>query len=149
MKVHFIFHVSLLKLYQVNELLDRVQAPLPSVVIVTEEGEAEEHEVELILRMWLFYRNLQYLVQWKRYTDSESVQWCSPDDVKNTAELMNQFHQNHPDMPQRDIRKKRSKQNSWLSFILIISSCLREALKESELLTVLFNPEYLKLVYSI
>ena len=63
MKVHPVFHVSLLKLYQVNELSGRVQAPPPSVTVITEEEETEEYEVKAILRTRLFYGNLQYLVR--------------------------------------------------------------------------------------
>ena len=50
MKVHPVFHVSLLEPYHANELPGRVQPPPPAVVIVTEEGEAEEYEVEAILK---------------------------------------------------------------------------------------------------
>ena len=109
MKVHPVFHVSLLKSYQVNELLSRVQPPLSAVIIVTEEEEEEEYEVKAILRTRLFYGNLQYLVRWKGYVGPESTQWCSPEDVANAPELVNKFHQDHPDMPRRGTRRKRSK----------------------------------------
>ena len=92
MKVHPVFHVSLLKPYQANEIPNRVQPPPPPVIVVTEEGESEEYEVEAILRTRLFYGRLQYLVRWKGYEGPDSVQWCSPDDVANAAELVNQFH---------------------------------------------------------
>ena len=106
MKIHPVFHVSLLKLYHVNELSGRVQPSLSAVMIISEEEEAEEYKVKVILRTWLFYENLQYLIQWKGYTDSESVQWCSPEDVINAEELVTKFHQNHLNMPQWGIRRK-------------------------------------------
>ena len=62
MKVHSVFHVSLLESYQVNELLSRIQVPPLSVTVITEKEETEEYEVKVILRMRLFYRNLQYLI---------------------------------------------------------------------------------------
>ena len=108
MKVHSVFHISLLESYHVNELLSKVQLSLSAVIIITEEEEAKEYEVKVILKTWLFYENLQYLIQWKEYTGSEAVQWCSSEDVFNAEELVNQFHQNHSDMPQWDIRKSRS-----------------------------------------
>ena len=56
MKVHSVFHVSLLKLYQANKILNHVQ-PLPSsVIVVMKEEESEEYEVKAILRIRLFYR---------------------------------------------------------------------------------------------
>ena len=119
MKVHPVFHVSLLESYHVNELSDRVQAPLSAVIIITEEGEAEEYEVEAILRTWLFYENLQYLIWWKGYTGPEAVQWCSPEDVINAEELVNQFHQKHPDMPQWGTRKTHSQKWSSLHLLSI------------------------------
>ena len=117
MKVHSVFHVSLLKSYQVNELSDRVQASSSSVTVITEKEETEKYEVKAILRMRLFYRNLQYLIWWKEYTDPDSVQWCSTENVENTAELMNQFHQNHSDMPWWSTQKKQS----WSTLISLIS----------------------------
>ena len=63
MKIHPVFHVSLLEPYHANELPGRVQPPPPAVVVVSEEGEAEEYEVKAILRTRLFYGNLQYLVR--------------------------------------------------------------------------------------
>ena len=99
------FHISLLESYHVNELLSKVQALLSAVIIITEKEETEEYKIEVILRTQLFYENLQYLIQWKGYTESEAVQWCSSKDVINAEELMNQFHQKHSDMPQWDIRK--------------------------------------------
>ena len=62
MKVHSVFHVSLLKSYQVNELPGKVQTSSLSVTVITEKEETEKYEVEVILRMRLFYRNLQYLI---------------------------------------------------------------------------------------
>ena len=56
MKVHSVFHVSLLKLYQANEISHCVQPPSLPVIVVTEEGESEEYEVKVILRIRLFYR---------------------------------------------------------------------------------------------
>ena len=50
MKIHSVFHVSLLKLYQVNELSDRVQVSSSAVIVITKEEENEEYEVKAILK---------------------------------------------------------------------------------------------------
>ena len=120
MKVHSVFHVSLLKLYQANEISNHVQSLPFSVIVVTEKEESEEYEVKAILRIRLFYRWLQYLIKWKEYERSDSVQWCSSDDVVNTAELMNQFHWDHLSMPWWDTKKKRM----WASSLLWYTSSL-------------------------
>ena len=106
MKVHSVFHVSLLKPYQANEISNCVQSPSFSVIVITEEEKSEKYKVKVILKIRLFYSNLQYLIRWKNYTESESVQWCSSDDVMNAAELMNQFHQDHSEMPQWGTKKR-------------------------------------------
>ena len=109
MKIHSVFHVSLLELYWVNELPDKVQALSSAVIVVTEEEKDEEYEVKAILKTQLFYENLQYLIRWKGYIRPEFTQWCSPEDVMNAAELVNKFHQKHLNMPQQSTRKKRPK----------------------------------------
>ena len=63
MKVHSVFHVSLLEPYQDNEILSRVQSPSFSVIVVTEEEKSEEYEVKAILKIRLFYSKLQYLMR--------------------------------------------------------------------------------------
>ena len=126
MKVHSVFHVSLLKLYLVNEILNQVQPPSSPVMIVREEGKSEEYEVKAILRIRLFYRKLQYLIRWKGYEESESVQWCSSDNVMNAAELMKQFHWDHLNMPWQGTRKKRT----WTSVIQACTSAV--AVKRNE-----------------
>ena len=56
MKVHSVFHVSLLKLYQANEISNHMQSLSSSVIVVTEEEKSEEYKVKVILRIRLFYR---------------------------------------------------------------------------------------------
>ena len=63
MKVHSVFHVSLLKLYLTNEILNCMQSSSLSVIVVTEKEESEEYKMKAILRIRLFYRKLQYLIK--------------------------------------------------------------------------------------
>ena len=63
MKVHSVFHVSLLKPYQNNEISGCIQSSSFSVIVVTEEEESEKYEVEIILKIRLFYSKLQYLIR--------------------------------------------------------------------------------------
>ena len=50
-------------------------------------------------------RKLEYLVQWMGYDSqgfggqSEATSWEAQDNVENTAELVEDFHQKHPDKP--------------------------------------------------
>lgn len=61
MKIHNVFHVSMLEKYN-PDLFDRAPIPLPPVV--TAEGE-EEWEVEEILDSGTKNRVFKYLVSWK------------------------------------------------------------------------------------
>ena len=61
-----------------------------------------EYEVETILDTRLYGRKkaLQYLVKWKGYPSEENT-WQSEDDLKNSQDLMSDFHRNHPGVPRR------------------------------------------------
>ena len=69
MKVHPVFHVSLLTPYHANTLPGRVQPPPPLVIV---EG-FEEFEVEEILDSQIHYNKLQYFVDWKGYKPHERI----------------------------------------------------------------------------
>ena len=72
------FHINLLTPYQETIMHSaNYQHPPPDLVDNT-----EEYEVEKILNSWLFGRckQLQYLVKWKGYPDSDNM-WVNKDDV--------------------------------------------------------------------
>ena len=59
MKIHFVFHVSLLKLAVTDSLSNHIFSSLSSV----EVDDDEEFEVDEILDFRYHYRKLQYLVK--------------------------------------------------------------------------------------
>ncbi len=91
MKVHPIFHVSLLTPYHANTLPGRVQPP-PSSIIVEE---FEEFEVEEILDSRIHYNKLQYFVDWKDYKSDEWT-WESIEFLKNAKDAIARFHTRYP-----------------------------------------------------
>ena len=97
--IHPVHHVSSLEPYVENTIPGRSQSPPPPVVV---DGELE-HEVEAILDSKFdrrFRDPLRYLVQWTGYHgDADRTSWQSPDDVKNAAELVDEFHARLPDKP--------------------------------------------------
>ena len=92
MKVHPVFHVSLLEPTANDPLLDQVQPNPPPVII---EGE-EEYEVNEILDSCLRYRRLEYLVKW---TGDYTPTWEPPQNLSNSPNLVRAFHERYPDKP--------------------------------------------------
>ena len=91
MRVHNVFHVSLLKEYITDELfIDRNDSrPDPEY---NEAGEAE-WEVERILKKRKIGKGCQYLVKWKDFPAYEAT-WEPARNLKGSAEeLIREFDQ--------------------------------------------------------
>ena len=95
MKLHPIFHVSLLETYHENTFPDRVQPPPPPVIV---DDDTLEYEVEEILDSKIFRRRLRYLVRWKGYPDSDNS-WEPAEFLANAPNLLNEFHRKYPSKP--------------------------------------------------
>src|SRR6266404_3060899 len=91
--IHLVFHVDLLTPYKEMEFHGRnFERPLTDLI----NGE-EEYEVEHIIDSRCFgrRRQVQYLVHWKGYPESED-QWIPWSDL-NAPELVTEFQQENPD----------------------------------------------------
>ena len=90
MKIHLIFHVSLLDPFQGNTKNPRINRPDPIKV----DGE-KEHKVKKILKARVGGRGKtkrrQYFVKWKRYPSSNNT-WEDKENIKK-AEALNVFLQ--------------------------------------------------------
>ena len=94
MKVHPMFHVSLLEPYQLSTIPDHTR-PLPSPIVVKSES---EYEVEEILDSKYHYKRLFYLVKWKGYNPCDNS-WEPTSFVKNAPHLIKAFHAKYPRRP--------------------------------------------------
>ena len=89
MKVHPVFHNSLLKPYM-ETMAHGPNFELPTPEIV--EGEEGHYEIERILtsRPTRNQKSTQYLVKWKGYPDSENS-WIPEKELSHTKELLAKF----------------------------------------------------------
>ena len=92
MKVHPVFHVSLLEPVASNPLPGQTQPPPPPIIVDNEE----EYEVEDILDTRKRGRTLQYLVKWVGF---DHPTWEPAEFVKNSPTLVRRFHELYPDKP--------------------------------------------------
>ena len=92
MKIHPVFHVSLLSPVPQHPHPDHIPPPAPPIEV---EGE-EEYEVEEILDSKKFRNRLKYLVQWTGWNDPT---WEYAEYVTNAKERVAEFHQRYPAKP--------------------------------------------------
>jgi hypothetical protein len=92
MKVHPVFHISLLEPVATDPLVGQVQPPPPPVVV---DGN-EEFEVEEILDSRFVGRNLQYLVRWIGYPNPT---WEPAEYLANSPSAVARFHELYPRKP--------------------------------------------------
>jgi hypothetical protein len=94
MKVHSVFHVSLLEPYVSSTIPNRVRPPPPAVVVEAEQ----EYEVEEILDSKYLRNRLFYLVKWKGYDPCHNS-WEPVSFVKNASRLIEVYHSKYPSRP--------------------------------------------------
>ena len=99
MKIHNVFHVSLLESYDPPFLRGRNQPPPPPLVVDSQE----EYEVQNILTSRFAARSktkIEYLVEWKGYEGTdEATTWEPEENLKGSPDLLREFHQRYPDKP--------------------------------------------------
>ena len=104
MKIHDVFHVSLLELcdwaHKGNVLL---------LLPINVEGK-DKYKVEKILDSRSHYGKLQYFVKQIDYSHLEN-QWLFEDNVARLKDLIDLFHRLYPKKPTKSKRRKAAKKN--------------------------------------
>ena len=94
MKVHPVFHVSLLEAYKESTISGRLQ-PAPPLVEVENH---DEYEVEEVLDSRRRKGKLQYLIHWQGYDLSERT-WEPATNLANAQLNVREFHSRYPQKP--------------------------------------------------
>lgn len=101
MRIHPVFHSSLLRLDPEDPLPAQVIDEPPEVIV---EGE-QEWEVERILDSAIRWRKLYYRAKWAGY-DTQDPRWYPADYFDNAQEVVDEFHASHPNKPSRDTERE-------------------------------------------
>jgi RNase H-like domain found in reverse transcriptase/Reverse transcriptase (RNA-dependent DNA polymerase)/Integrase zinc binding domain/Chromo (CHRromatin Organisation MOdifier) domain/gag-polyprotein putative aspartyl protease len=94
MRIHPVFHGSLLTPYRPNTLPGRIQPPAPSIAV---DGH-QEYEVQEILDSKIERGKLRYLVDWVGW-GPEDRQWEPAEYLENAADAVARFHARCPLRP--------------------------------------------------
>ena len=92
MKVHPVFHISLLEPCGTDPLIGQTQPPPPPIVVDNEE----EWEVEEILDSRLVGKTLKYLVRWLGY---DHPTWEPSELLDHAPDTVRRFHAAYPSKP--------------------------------------------------
>ena len=93
-KIHPVFHVSLLEPHVENPFPGRIVAPLPTLQV---DG-VEEFEVNSIIDSRIRRRKLQYYVEWVGY-DVSDRSWEPAVVFTHASEVIQAFHNIFPSRP--------------------------------------------------
>ena len=88
LRVHSVFHVSLLKPYHQSATFPQRNPPPPPPVSIDDH---EEFEVERILDSRTRYRRIEYLVKWKGYPDYDAT-WEPSNNLLNAQQAIHDFN---------------------------------------------------------
>ena len=94
MRIHPVFHVSLLSRYHANIIQGRQQPPPPPVEV---DGEME-WEVKEVLDSRIHRGKLEYYVDWVGCPVSERT-WEPAQNLDNAPEIVATYHANYPNRP--------------------------------------------------
>ena len=104
MKIHPVFHASLLDSHHANTIPGRTQPPPPAVTV----EDVLEYEVKEILDSRVRNSKLEYLVDWVGY-DPHERSWEPASYLDHAPEEIARYHERYPDRPSAHSIRTRSR----------------------------------------
>ncbi|SGY15944.1 BQ5605_C012g06709 [Microbotryum silenes-dioicae] len=118
MRIHPVFHVSLLKPYRPNTLPSRQQPVLPPPNLI--DGQ-EAFVVERILNSRVCHGSLQYFIDWTGYGPQDR-EWVDTSNFDDDNALVLDFHHSKPCKPGADCIQHLFDQLYYVSDVVIAKS---------------------------
>jgi len=94
-KIHPVFHISLLKPTASTEPIPGHHQPPPPPIIIQEQ---QEWEVEKILDLWHHRNQIQYRVKWTVFHDPDRT-WYPTCNLENSHDIVQEFHEEYAAKP--------------------------------------------------
>ncbi len=99
MKIHYIFHTSLLRKAATNSFIEQIQSSSSSIMI----NEKEEYKIDDILNSRYHYEKLQYKVVWIDHFSDKA--WYSAENFQNhSKKILNDYHQRYSNKSESALR---------------------------------------------
>jgi hypothetical protein len=100
MKIHDIFHTSLLRKVAIDSFTEQISSSSSSIVV---EDEEKEYEMNDILNSRYHYEKLQYKVVWTDHSSDRA--WYSAENFqKHSKEILIDYHQRYSDKSESELR---------------------------------------------
>jgi len=94
-RIHPVFHISLLEPTASTEPIPGHQQTPPPPVVIQEQ---QEWEVEKILNSRHHRNQIQYRVKWTGFHEPDRT-WYPVRNFENSPDLIRQFHEEYPEKP--------------------------------------------------
>jgi hypothetical protein len=111
MRIHPIFHVSLISPHVANTIPHRVQRPLHPVFVDNNPSLTPHYLVNAILDSRYYRSKLQYLIDWKGYAPADRSWEPAEVIVHDVPSLVTEFHRDHPELPGPALKQSRASGN--------------------------------------
>ncbi len=122
MKIHNIFHISLLKSAFVDSLLNQVQSSSLSIIV----DEEEKYEINDILDNRYHYNKLQYQVSWTEHSSNDV--WYLAENFDHAKKIIEDYHARYSTKSKLALRRNEVHTTNVITWINKVSTLIEKKL---------------------